>query len=130
MSAQTIFIVDDSPSMRQLIAGELSRAGFQVVEASDGRDAVDRLEELGEIHLALVDLNLPRLDGLGVIRALRRSERARYIPIVVVSTEGRRERREEARLAGATGWIVKPFRAEAILRVVHMLLGRPAKEGA
>lgn len=130
MSAETILIVDDSPSMRQLIASELSRAGFQVVEAIDGQDAVDRLSTMGPIHMALVDLNLPRLDGIGVIRALRLSEQTRLIPIVVVSTESRQERRDEARRAGATGWIVKPFRAEAFLRVVQTLLGRSSGEGA
>jgi two-component system, chemotaxis family, chemotaxis protein CheY len=130
MSVQTILIVDDSPSMRQLIAGELSRAGFQIVEAVDGGDAVDRLESMGEIHLALVDLNLPKLDGIGVIRALRLSERTRSIPLVVVSTAVRRERREEARKAGATGWIVKPFRPGIVLRVVRTLLGPSAGEGS
>ena len=130
MSGQKILIVDDSPSMRQLIASELSRAGFQIVEAIDGGDAVDRLATMGEIHLALVDLNLPRLDGIGVIRALRRSERTRSIPLVVVSTAVRRERREEARKAGATGWIVKPFRPGIVLRVVRTLLGPCAGEGS
>jgi two-component system chemotaxis response regulator CheY len=130
MSGQTILIVDDSPSMRQLIASELSRAGFQIVEAVDGGDAVDRRATMGEIHLALVDLNLPRLDGIDVIRALRRSERTRSIPLVVVSTAVRRERREEARKAGATGWIVKPFRPGIVLRVVRTLLGPCAGEGS
>ena len=123
MSGQTILIVDDSPSMRQLIESELSRAGFQVVEAIDGGDVVNRLETMGKIHLALVDLNLPKLDGIGVIRALRLAERTRSIPLVVVSTAVGRERREEARKAGASGWIVKPFRPGIVLRVVRTLLG-------
>lgn len=130
MSVQTILIVDDSPSMRQLIASELSRAGFQIVEAIDGRDVVDRLETMGELHLALVDLHLPKLDGIDVIRALRLSQRTRFIPLVVVSTAVRRERREEARRAGATGWIVKPFRPGLVLRVVRTLLGPSVGEGA
>jgi two-component system chemotaxis response regulator CheY len=130
MSAQTILIVDDSPSTRQLMAGELARAGFQIVEAADGSDVVERLDSMGEIHLALVDLNLPKLDGIGVIRALRLAERTRAIPLVVVSTAVRRERREEARRAGATGWIVKPFRAGIVLRVVRTLLGPAAAESA
>jgi two-component system chemotaxis response regulator CheY len=125
MSAATILVVDDSPSIRQTITGVLRSAGYQILEAVDGQDALDRLGDTKEsIALAMVDINMPRLDGISLVRALRQAENSRYIPILILTAETRRERREEARKAGATGWIVKPFTAEEVLALVQRLLRR------
>jgi two-component system chemotaxis response regulator CheY len=125
MTAATILIVDDSPSIRQTITSVLCGAGYQTLEAVDGQDALDRLRELeGSISLAIVDVNMPRLDGIALVRALRQAESSRYIPILMLTAETRRERREEARQAGATGWIVKPFAPEDVLALVQRLLRR------
>lgn len=125
MTAATILIVDDSPSIRQTITSVLCGAGYKTLEAVDGQDALDRLHELGEpVALAIVDINMPRLDGIALVRELRQAERSRYIPILMLTAETRRERREEARQAGATGWIVKPFAVEDVLALVQRLLRR------
>ncbi len=125
MTAATILIVDDSPSIRQTITSVLTGAGYQTLEAVDGQDALERLHESsGTISLAIVDVNMPRLDGIALVRELRQAERCRYIPILMLTAESRRERREEARQAGATGWIVKPFAVEEVLALVQRLLRR------
>lgn len=128
MTAATILIVDDSPSIRQTITSVLCGAGYQTIEAVDGQDALDRLHDTqGSISLALVDVNMPRLDGIALCRALRQAEGSRYIPILMLTAETRRERRDEARQAGATGWIVKPFAAEEVLALVQRLLREPRR---
>ena len=128
MTPATILIVDDSPSIRQTITSVLCGAGYQTIEAVDGQDALDRLHDTqGSISLALVDVNMPRLDGIALCRALRQAEGSRYIPILMLTAETRRERRDEARQAGATGWIVKPFAAEEVLALVQRLLREPRR---
>ena len=124
MNDRTILIVDDSPSMRQIIARALNGAGYQTLQAVDGQDALDQLEGGATVDLALVDFNMPRLDGISLVRALRAGEKTRFVPIVVITTETRRERREQARAVGATGWIVKPFQPEDVLTMVKRLLSR------
>lgn len=122
MKNDRILIVDDSPAMRQTIARALSLAGYSTLEASDGQDALDRIKDGEPIALALVDVNMPRLDGISLVRELRAMPHTRSIPILMVATEPRRERREEARQAGATGWILKPFRPESLVSRVRELL--------
>ena len=123
MTAATILIVDDSPSIRQTIASVLGGAGYHTLEAVDGQDALERLAETGApISLAIVDINMPRLDGIALVRALRQADKSRFIPILILTAETRRERREEARQAGATGWIVKPFSPEKLVETVNKVL--------
>lgn len=122
MKNDRILIVDDSPAMRQTIVRALSLAGYSTLEASDGQDALDRIKDGEPIALALVDVNMPRLDGISLVRELRAMPHTRSIPILMVATEPRRERREEARQAGATGWILKPFRPESLVSRVRELL--------
>lgn len=125
MTAATILIVDDSPSIRQTIASVLGGAGYHTLEAVDGQDALERLAETGApISLAIVDINMPRLDGIALVRALRQADQSRFIPILILTAETRRERREEARQAGATGWIVKPFVVDEVLALVRRLVRR------
>ena len=120
--AKRILAVDDSASVRQLQRFVLSAAGYDVVEAVDGKDAVAKLG--GEtVNLILTDLNMPNLDGVGLIKAIRAAGAHKHTPIVVISTESQQEKKQEARAAGATAWIVKPFTPEQLLAVVKKVIG-------
>ena len=118
----TIMTVDDSPSMRMLLRAALTDLGYQVLEAEDGVHALERLDGI-QPDLLITDINMPRLDGFGLIERVREQDRHRNLPILVLTTESSDEKKQRARNAGATGWIVKPFHPEklaaAIRRVLH-----------
>ncbi len=117
----TIMTVDDSPSMRMLLRAALSDLGYSVVEAEDGVHALEKLDGF-QPDLLITDINMPRMDGFGLIAEVRGQGR-RSLPILVLTTESSDEKKQRARDAGATGWIVKPFHPEklaaAIRRVMH-----------
>ncbi len=117
-----ILTVDDSPSMRALLRHSLTEQGFEVEQAEDGEIALSWLAS-NEVDLVITDINMPNLDGFGLIEELRSSARHAERPILVLSTESSTEKKQRARNAGATGWIVKPFDAEklavAVRRVIH-----------
>ena len=119
--SKTIMTVDDSPSMRMLLRAALSDLGYSVVEAEDGVHALEKLDGF-EPDLLITDINMPRMDGFGLIEEVRGQGR-RTLPILVLTTESSDEKKQRARSAGATGWIVKPFHPEklaaAIRRVLH-----------
>ena len=119
--SKTILAVDDSASMRQLVSFTLRGAGYTVIEASDGQDALEKLR--APVNLVLTDLNMPRLDGLGLTRAIRASTSYRYTPILLLTTESDPARKLEAKAAGATGWLVKPFPPEQLLATIKKVLG-------
>jgi len=118
--ARCILTVDDSASIRQAVGSTLRRAGYPVIEAVDGVDAQDKITP--QVGLVLTDLTMPRLDGIGLIRALRSTAEHRSTPILVLTTACEHERKAESRAAGATGWIVKPFRPEQLVDVVKKVL--------
>lgn len=118
---RTIMSVDDSPSVRQMVSFTLQRAGYSVIEACDGRDALTKLRA-GAADMVIADLNMPNMDGLELIRQLRAEPRYRYVPIVMLTTESEPERKAAGRAAGATGWIVKPFTPEQLVAVVAKVL--------
>ncbi len=120
--SKRILIVDDSASVRQVETFVLSRAGYDVVEAVDGRDALAKLAAR-PVHLILTDLNMPNLDGLGLIRAVRSDATHGRTPVVFVTTESQDGKKAEGRAAGATGWIVKPFTPEQLVAVVKRVVG-------
>jgi two-component system, chemotaxis family, chemotaxis protein CheY len=105
---RTILAVDDSRTMRQMLAHALTGAGFAVLLAEDGVNGLEVLER-ERPDAIITDINMPRLDGFGFIEGVRRNEAHRAIPILVLTTESDNEKKERARRAGATGWIVKPF---------------------
>ena len=117
-----VLTVDDSASMRALLNHALTSEGFAVSQAVDGEDALEWLA-LNEVDVVITDINMPRLDGFGLIAALRTGSRHRDRPILVLTTESSDEKKARARAAGATGWIVKPFDpdklAAAVRRVSH-----------
>jgi two-component system chemotaxis response regulator CheY len=113
--------VDDSASLRQMVAFTLEDAGFQVVQAVDGRDALAKLEGR-DIHLFLADLNMPNMNGIELTRQLRAMPAYKFVPIVLLTTESHPERKQQAKAAGATGWIVKPFAPDKLLAVVNKVM--------
>lgn len=116
-----ILIVDDSPSMRQMISLTLDGAGYRVVEACDGADALKKAQTL-DAGMVITDLNMPVMDGLSLIVELRRLPRYRGIPIVFLTTASDEEKKRQAKAAGATGWITKPFRQDHLLAVVRKVI--------
>lgn len=120
--AKTILTADDSASMREIIAFTLRSANYQVIEAVDGKDALAKLQGV-PIHMLITDLNMPNLDGIGLIRQVRGLAQYKYIPIIMVTTESQDEKKQAGRAAGASGWIVKPFRSEQLIAVTRKLLG-------
>lgn len=119
---KTVMTVDDSASVRQMVGFTLKQAGYRVMEASDGKDALSKLNGDG-IHMVITDLNMPNMDGIELIRALRMKAQFKFVPIVLLTTESQGEKKQEGKAAGATGWIVKPFKPEQLLSVVKKVLG-------
>lgn len=117
-----ILAVDDSPSMRQMVSYSLKRAGFDVVEAEDGVDALDLARATTDIDLVLTDINMPRMDGLELIRALREMPEYGSTPILTLTTEGSAEKKNLGRAAGATGWIIKPFSPESLVDTINKVI--------
>lgn len=118
-----ILAVDDSATMRQMIAYTLKRADFEVYEAEDGVEALEMAKEL-DVDLVLTDINMPRMDGLALIRELRGITAYNGKPILALTTEGSTESKLEGRGAGATGWIVKPFDPEVLVATINKVLKR------
>jgi two-component system chemotaxis response regulator CheY len=119
--AKVILTVDDSASVRQMVKFTLSDAGYTVIEAVDGKDALAKLTR--PVNLVITDLNMPNLDGIGLIRNLRANPLCKGIPIIMLTTESQDARKQEGKAAGATGWIVKPFATQQLLAVVKRVLG-------
>jgi len=119
--AKVILTVDDSASVRQMVRFTLSEAGYTVIEAVDGQDALARLAS--PVNLVITDLNMPNLDGIGLIRSVRANAALKGLPILMLTTESQESRKQEGKAAGATGWIVKPFTPQQILAVVKRVLG-------
>jgi two-component system, chemotaxis family, chemotaxis protein CheY len=118
---KVILTVDDSASVRQMVKFTLADAGYSVIEAVDGEDALTRLT--GPVNLVITDLNMPKLDGLGLIRRIRANPACKGIPILMLTTESQESRKQEGKAAGATGWIVKPFSQQQMLAVVKKVIG-------
>ncbi|HEX7383283.1 MAG TPA: response regulator [Burkholderiaceae bacterium] len=118
----TILTVDDSTSMRQMVSYTLGDAGFEVAEAVDGQDALEQAQQQ-TFQLVLADVNMPRMDGITLIHALRQLPAYRFTPLLMLTTESAAHRKAEGRAAGATGWIVKPFDPQQLIAVVQRVLG-------
>ncbi len=118
---RVIMTVDDSASVRQMVSFTLRGAGYEVVEASDGKDAISKLGGT-QVHMVITDLNMPNLDGIGLIRWIRSTPSYRFIPVILLTTESQDAKKQEGKSAGATGWIVKPFKPEQLLSVIRKVL--------
>ncbi len=119
---QTVLIVDDSITMRDMVAMTLANAGFQVEQAGDGQEAVGKLMNGSTPDLVVTDLNMPGIDGITLIREIRKMPALKFTPILMLTTESSDDKKAEGRAAGATGWIVKPFNPEQFLKVLKKVL--------
>ncbi|TDU25935.1 two-component system chemotaxis response regulator CheY [Panacagrimonas perspica] len=117
-----ILAVDDSASMRQMVAFTLKSAGFDVAEAEDGQAALD-LARTEKFKLVLADVNMPRMDGITLVRNLRTLAEYKFTPLLMLTTESTPEKKMEGKAAGATGWLVKPFNPEQLVATVQRVLG-------
>jgi two-component system chemotaxis response regulator CheY len=115
---KTALIVDDSKAMRQLVAFTLGGAGFEIIEGVDGQDGLDKLNALPHLSLIVTDVNMPTMDGLTFVKRVRALPAYKFTPLLVLTTESDDEKKKEGRAAGATGWIVKPFNPEQMLKTV------------
>jgi two-component system chemotaxis response regulator CheY len=120
--AKTILVVDDSGSLRQMLVFTLKAAGYQVAEAVDGADGLEQAK-LKSYDLVLTDQNMPVMDGLTLIRALRALPAYARVPVLMLTTESSDEMKSKGRAAGATGWLVKPFDPMRLVEVVQKLIG-------
>lgn len=116
--AKRIMAVDDSRTMRDMVSFTLRKAGFEVLEAEDGQDALAKLEKT-PVDLVITDINMPRMDGITLVTRLRALPAFRSTPILILTTEGGDDKKAQGRNAGATGWIVKPFAPEKLVQVVN-----------
>lgn len=119
--AHKILIVDDSASMRQLVAFTLKDAGYEVAEAADGAEAQKQCETQ-KMDMVITDLNMPNVNGIELIRGLRATAAYKFTPIVMLTTESQEEWKNDGKQAGASGWIVKPFTPEQLLVVIRKFL--------
>lgn len=117
-----ILAVDDSASMRQMVSFTLKGAGHDVTEAVDGVDALGKAKG-GQYDLVLTDVNMPNMDGIGLIKELRQLDQYKFTPILTLTTESGAEKKTEGKSAGATGWIVKPFSPDQLLATINKVLG-------
>lgn len=120
---RTILTVDDSTTVRQMVSFTLKSAGYEVLEAKDGQDALTKLNQPISLSIVVTDLNMPVMDGIELIQQLRVHPTYKYVPIVVLTTESEPGKKQAARSAGATAWIVKPFRPEQLVSVIQKVLG-------
>jgi two-component system, chemotaxis family, chemotaxis protein CheY len=119
--AKTIMIIDDSMSLRQVVGIALAGAGYEVIEACDGKDALGKLDG-GKIHLMICDVNMPNMDGISFLKALREIANYRFTPVIMLTTEAGEDKKKEGQAAGARAWVVKPFKPEQLLLAVSKLI--------
>ena len=117
----SILAVDDSASMRQMVSFTLKSAGYDVVEAVDGEDAIEKTRSR-DFNLVLTDQNMPRLDGIGLTRKLRDNPKFKLTPILILTTESSDQMKQAGRAAGATGWLVKPFDPAKLIEVIGKVI--------
>ena len=117
----SILAVDDSVSMRQLVSFTLSEAGFDVVEAVDGEDALTKAKST-QTDLVLTDVNMPKMNGIELIRNLRQLPAYKFTPMLMLTTESADDKKAEGKAAGATGWIVKPFDPEQLIATINRVI--------
>lgn len=119
--SKTVLIVDDSASMRQTVKICLSSAGYDVVEAVDGRDGISKLDGR-RVHLIISDVNMPNMNGIDMVKAVKLLPNYRFTPIMMLTTEAEESKKKEGQMAGAKAWVVKPFKPEQLLAAVSKLI--------
>ena len=125
MTTAKIMVVDDSLMVRQQVRSTLSQAGFEMMEAHDGVDALERLAGAPDLALIVLDVNMPLMNGIELLRRLRGDLQSAKIPVIMLTTEGHPQLMQEAKALGAKGWIIKPFKPELLVAAVTKLIGSP-----
>jgi two-component system chemotaxis response regulator CheY len=120
--SKTIMIVDDAISIRGLASMTLENAGYQVIEAQDGKDALEKAAQ-NKVNMIITDINMPRMGGIELIQSLKADSRFRFIPVVILTKETEPEFKRQGQAAGAKAWINKPFKPKTILGVVQKIIG-------
>jgi len=119
--SKTIMTVDDSSSIRQMVSFTLKKEGYEVIQAVDGNDALEKLKT-AQVNMVITDLNMPNLDGISLIKKVRAIPAYKFIPIIMLTTDSQDSKKGEGKAAGATGWIVKPFKPEQLITVVKKVM--------
>jgi len=119
---KTLLIVDDAMSMRGLVAMTLKNSGYEVIEASDGKEALAMLQGK-KVSLVITDLNMPNMNGIELVKALKALPAFKFVPIVMLTTESEDGKKQEGKDAGVKAWMVKPFKPDALLGVVKKIIG-------
>jgi two-component system chemotaxis response regulator CheY len=121
---KNILIVDDSESIRELVGNSLENAGYNVIKGVNGNDGVEVLRSFdGTVSLIITDLFMPVMDGIDLIKEVRKDSYYQFVPILMLTTESQAEKKLEGKKAGATGWMVKPFEEGKLLRIVKKVIG-------
>jgi two-component system chemotaxis response regulator CheY len=116
-------IVDDSASLRQVVHMALSGAGYQVLEACDGKDALDKLTaNQARVHLIISDMNMPVMDGISFVREIKKQPGYKFTPVIMLTTEAAHDKKQQGREVGAKAWMVKPFLPQQMLDAVAKLI--------
>ena len=121
-----VLVVDDSMTVRQQVGRALTQAGFEVLGATDGVDALEKLAVTKDVALVVCDVNMPRMDGLQFLEALRADATIARIPVVMLTTEGQAERIQKAKALGAKAWLLKPFKADLMVEAVKKIAASAA----
>lgn len=119
--AKTILIVDDSASLRQVVSMTLKGAGYDVIEACDGKDALGKLTGQ-KVHLIISDVNMPVMDGITFVREVKKNASYKFTPVIMLTTEATEEKKRMGQDAGAKAWVVKPFQPQQMLAAVGKLV--------
>jgi len=118
---KTILVVDDSSSMRQVVSMALKGNGYDVIEACDGKDALAKLAGQ-RVHLVISDVNMPNMDGITFVKEMKKNSAYKFVPVIMLTTEGSDEKKKAGQDAGAKAWVVKPFQPQQMLAVVSKIL--------
>lgn len=119
--AKTILVVDDSASLRQVVSIALKGAGYDVIEAGDGKEALTKLDGQ-KIHLIISDVNMPNMDGISFVKAAKQLPAYKFTPVIMLTTEAGEAKKAEGQAAGAKAWVVKPFQPAQMLTAVSKLI--------
>jgi two-component system chemotaxis response regulator CheY len=119
---KTILIVDDSASLRAVVRMTLERAGYRVLEAADGLEALAELGRNPKVHLIISDVNMPNMDGIALVHKIKEHPHHKFLPVIMLTTENQVAKKELGRAAGAKAWVLKPFNATQLLEAVAKLV--------
>lgn len=119
--SKTIMIVDDSASIRQVVNITLKGAGYDTVQAVDGQDALNKLDGR-KLHLIICDVNMPNMDGISFVKALKQNPNYKFTPVIMLTTESQESKKAEGQAAGVRAWMVKPFKPEQMINAVSKLI--------